>query len=81
MQHLVDLVVGCSIIVVRPPEMNALREENERTNKRMCIYILHISSHGGLQLLLSEIECQLVKASLATAISSYLISLTHPTHA
>ena len=29
---------------------------------------------------LSEIECQLVKAALAAAISSYLISLTHPTH-
>ena len=50
----------------------------------MCIYMPHIShivSYGGLQILLSEIERQLVKAPLAAAISSYLISLTHPTHA
>ena len=50
----------------------------------MCIYIPHIShivSYCGLQFLLSEIERQLVKAPLAAAISSYLISLTHPTHA
>ena len=50
-----------------------------------CVFIYrtyHILSHGGLQfLLLSEIERQLVKAPLAAAISSYLISLTHPTHA
>ena len=32
-------------------------------------------------ILLSEIERQLAKAPLAAAISSYLISLTHPTHA
>ena len=32
-------------------------------------------------ILLSEIERQLVKAPLAAAISLYLISLTHPTHA
>ena len=47
------------------------------------LYTAHItSSHGGLQFfLLSEIERQLVKAPLAAAISSYLISLTHTTHA
>ena len=50
-----------------------------------CVFIYptyHISSHGGLQfLLLSEIKHQLEKAPLPAAISSYLISLTHPTHA
>ena len=51
------------------------------TKEWMCIYIPHIY-HGGLQfLLMSEIERQLVKAPLAAAISSYLISLTHPTQA
>ena len=44
------------------------------------LYTAHItSSHGGLQFLLSEIERQLVKAPLAVAISSGLISLTNPT--
>ena len=38
-------------------------------------------SQGGLQFYLSEIGRQLVKAPLAAAISPYLISLTHPTHA
>ena len=50
-----------------------------------CVFIYrtyhHISSNGGLLFLLSEIKLQLVKAPLAAAISSYLISLTHPTHA
>ena len=46
-----------------------------------CVFIYRTSSHGGLQFLLSEIERQQVKAPLAAAISSYLISLTHPTHA
>ena len=40
-----------------------------------------MSSHGGLQFLLSEIKDQLVKGPLAAAISSYLILLTHPPHA
>ena len=45
----------------------------------MCIYITHISHivSRRFTILLSEIERQLVKAPLATAISSYLISLTH----
>ena len=50
----------------------------------VCIYIPHLShimSQGGLQFYLSEIERQLVKAPLVAAISPYLISLTHPTHA
>ena len=54
----------------------------------MCIYMnvylytAHITvSQGGLQFYLSEIGCQLVKAPLTAAISPYLISLTHPTHA
>ena len=49
-----------------------------------CVFIYrtyHILSQGGLQILLSEIERQLVKAPLAAAIGSYFISLTHPTHA
>ena len=49
-----------------------------------CVFIYrtyHILSQGGLQILLSEIERQLVKAPLAVAIGSYFISLTHPTHA
>ena len=41
----------------------------------------HIVSQGGLQFYLSEIGRQLVKVPLAAAISPYLISLTHPTHA
>ena len=47
-----------------------------------CVFIYrtyHILSQGGLQL--SEIERQLVKAPLAAAIGSYLISLAHPNHA
>ena len=50
----------------------------------VCIYIQHISlivSRRFTILLLGEIERQLVKAPLATAISPYLISPTHPTHA
>ena len=57
---------------------------NEWMNEWMCIYIPHIYnivSQGGLQFYLSEIRRQLVKAPLAAAISPYLISLTHPTHA
>ena len=49
-----------------------------------CVFIYrtyHIVSQGGLQFYLSEIGRQLVKAPLAAAISSYLISLTHSTHA
>ena len=49
-----------------------------------CVFIYrtyHIVSQGGLQFYLSEIGRQLVKAPLAAAISPYLISLTHPTHA
>ena len=49
-------------------------------HKNVCIYIphtLHVSWR--FTILLSEIECQLVKALQAAAISSYLISLTHPT--
>ena len=49
-----------------------------------CVFIYrtyHIVSQGGLQFCLSEIGRQLVKAPLAAAISQYLISLTHPTHA
>ena len=45
-----------------------------------CIYrTYHIMFRGGF--LLSEIKHQLLKAPLAAAISPYLISLTHPTHA
>ena len=49
----------------------------------MCIYTQHISHNVSWQftMLLSEIERQLVKAPLAAAISSFLISLTHPAHA
>ena len=49
-----------------------------------CVFIYrtyHIVSQGGLQFYLSEIGRQLVKAPLAAAISPYLISPTHPTHA
>ena len=49
-----------------------------------CVFIYrtyHIVSQGGLQFYLSEIGCQLVKAPLAAAISPYLISPIHPTHA
>ena len=49
-----------------------------------CVFIYrtyHIVSQGGLQFCLSEIGRQLVKAPLAAAISPYLISPTHPTHA
>ena len=57
-------------------------QQTEWMNEWMCIYILHISvSQGGLQFCLSEIGRQLVKAPLAAAISPYLISLIHPTHA
>ena len=53
--------------------------------KIMNVYFIHrtyhIMSHGGFTVLLSEIGRQLVKAPLAAAISPYLISLTHPTHA
>ena len=55
---------------------------NEWMNECIFIYrTYHILSQGGLQFLLSEIERQLVKAPLAAAIGSYLISLAHPTHA
>ena len=52
-------------------------------NEWMCIYIPHISHivSRRFTVLLSEIERQLVKAPLAAAIGSYLISLAHPTHA
>ena len=49
-----------------------------------CVFIYrtyHIVSQGGLHFYLSEIERQVVKAPLAAAISSYVISLTHQTHA
>ena len=49
-----------------------------------CVFIYrtyHIVSQGGLQFFLSEIGRQLVKVPLAAAISPYLTSLTHPTHA
>ena len=46
------------------------------------LYTAHITvSQGGLQFYLSEIGRQLVEAPLAAAISPYLISPTHPTHA
>ena len=50
-------------------------------NVNDCVFIPHnhISSHDGLQFLLTEIERQLVKAPLAAAIGTYLISLTVPT--
>ena len=56
---------------------------NEWMNEWMCIYIPYISHHVSWRftILLSEIGRQLVKAPLAAAISPYLISLTHPTHA
>ena len=52
-------------------------------NEWMWIYIPHISPivSWRFTILLSEIGRQLVKAPLAAAISPYLISLTHPTHA
>ena len=53
-------------------------------NVNECVFIYrtyHIVSQGGLQFYLSEIGRQLVKAPLAAAISPYVISLTHPTHA
>ena len=50
-------------------------------NEHITYRTYHISSQGGLQFLLSEIKRQLIKAPLAAAISSYLISLAHPTHA
>ena len=56
----------------------------QQKNERTCIYIPHISHHVSWRLtmlLLSEIGRQLVKAPLVSAISPYLISLTHPTHA
>ena len=57
------------------------REFNEWMNECVFIYCTyHIVSQGGLQFYLSEIGRQLVKAPLAAAISSCLISLTHPTH-
>ena len=48
-----------------------------------CIYILHTALivSWRLTILLGEIGRQLVKAPLAAAISPYLISPTHPTHA
>ena len=51
-------------------------------NECVLIYrTYHLVSQGGLQFYLSEIGRQLVKAPLAAAISPYLTSLTHPTHA
>ena len=52
-------------------------------NEWMCIFVPHISHivSRRFAILLSEIERQLVKAPLAIAIGSYLISLAHPTHA
>ena len=53
-------------------------------NDDECVFIYRtyqIVSQGGLQFYLSEIGRQLVKGPLAAAISPYLISLTHPTHA
>ena len=52
----------------------------------MYLYTAHITSfmavyNSSIVLLLGEIERQLVKAPLAAAISPYLISPTHPTHA
>ena len=54
-----------------------------RLLKWMCIYIPHISHRVSWRftVLMSEIGRQLVKAPLAAAISPYLISLTHTTHA
>ena len=58
------------------------KQRNEWMNECVFIYrTYHIVSQGGLQFYLSEIGRQLVKAPLAAAISPYLISLTHPTHA
>ena len=55
---------------------------NEWMNECVFIYrTYHIVSQGGLQFFLSEIGRQLIKAPLAAAISPYLISPTHPTHA
>ena len=55
---------------------------NEWMNEGVFIYrTYHIVSQGGLQIYLSEIGRQLVKAPLAAALSPYLISPTHPTHA
>ena len=55
---------------------------NEWMNEWMYLYTAHITvSLGGLQFYLSEIGRQLVKAPLAAAITPYLISPTHPTHA
>ena len=68
---------------LRPRTMNYVQWTTNRSPARFPYWhglITHVSSHGGLQFLLSEIEPQLVKAPLAAAISSYLISLTHPTH-
>ena len=55
---------------------------NEWMNECVFIYrTYHIVSQGGLQFYLSEIGRQRVEAPLAAAISPYLISPTHPTHA
>ena len=52
-------------------------------NEWMYLYTAHITYclKAVYNSKLSEIERQLVKAPLAAAINSYLISLTHPTHA
>ena len=53
-------------------------------NVNECVFIYrtyHVVSQGGLQFHLSEIGRQLVKAPLAVAISPYLITPTHATHA
>ena len=49
----------------------------------LVVYTAHITKfHGGLQFFrLGEIGRQLLKAPLAAAISPYLISPTHLTHA
>ena len=62
--------------------LELLRLAAPRDSMNECVFIYrtyHIVSQGGLQFHLSEIGRQLVKAPLATAISPYVISLTHPT--
>ena len=74
----------CVTLKVRQQHTTALHIFNSPLGvwKWICIYIPHISNivSGQFTVLLHEIEHQLVKAPLAAAISSYLISLTHPTH-
>ena len=78
-------VVGTCVFLshssVLPPELNRGKKCGCECE---CVFIYrtyHIVSQGGLQFYLREIGRQLVKAPLAAAISPYLISPTHPTHA